>query len=92
MSWFAHRLHVPHISPGFPYQVACDRTGPEFVDLMDNYCSARLIQYRKWQDMRGQLRYCFSDAALADGFANTFGGIRIDIATSKSPDARIWKV
>jgi len=59
---------------------------------MDNYCLAHLIQYRKWLDMRGRLRYCFPHAALADGFANTFGGIRIDIARSESPDARIWKV
>jgi hypothetical protein len=92
MSWYADRLHARYICLGFPYQVACNQTGPAFVDLMDNYCSARLIQYRKWQDMRGQLRYCFSHAALANGFADTFGGIRIDIATSESPDGHIWKV
>jgi hypothetical protein len=76
----------------FQYQVACDLAALGLIELMDNFCSARVLAHRKRRDMRGQLRYCFASSADADDFAANFGGWRIDIATRGSPDARIRRV
>jgi hypothetical protein len=93
MTWsnFKSRSHERYTTRAFPYQVACNPTGLGMIELMDNYCSARFLAYRKRHDMRGQLRYCFANSVDADQFSETFGGWRVDIATREAPDARIWR-
>jgi len=86
---FRRRYGPGNINGGFPHQVAFKiaERGPS--ELMDEYCSARTLSHRTRRDMRGYLRYCFARQADADGFAATFGGERIDIATTEAPESRL---
>jgi hypothetical protein len=69
----------------FPYQVAFREVSAEATRLMEKYCSARFIPFRKRKDMRGYLRYCFAKPEPANRFSREFGGERIDVAVPKSP-------
>jgi hypothetical protein len=75
----------------FPYQVAFRSVHGEAARLMDKYCAARFIPFRKREDMRGYIRYCFAKPEPANRFAREFGGERINVALpqpSGSPPAR----
>jgi hypothetical protein len=77
------------VNAAFPYQVVVRSANRGLIELMDNYCSRRLISSRTRHDMRNRLRYCFATPALADEFWDQFGGDRVNVATRQSPDASI---
>jgi hypothetical protein len=86
---FKQRYGEPNINVGFPHQVAFRIAETGLTELMDNFCTVSAMPHRKRRDMRGHLRYCFANPALADTFATMFGGARIDVATRAAPDARV---
>jgi hypothetical protein len=69
----------------FPYQVAFRNVSGGAARLMEEYCAARFISFRKREDMRGYLRYCFAKPESANRFAQEFGGERINVALPQSP-------
>jgi hypothetical protein len=67
------------------FQVAFSAAHVRLIEVANNYCCAHSMAFRSRWDVRGQLRYCFRAASFADELADTFGGERIDFATTDRP-------
>jgi hypothetical protein len=88
MSYFKPKRPERNVKLVFPFEVAFRTHRGEHAALKVAYCTACTLEYRTRRDIRGLLRYSFSNLADASGFAMAFGGEQITLATNGSTETR----